>query len=92
MIGVVKTQIDAGMTGIAFDEGWGSLGPGPVNDFSPAAMEGFRQYLEARYTAPELAARGIDDISTFSWRTAMDTAPVVVKPEFDPGAPLTPEW
>ncbi len=49
------------MTGIAFDEGWGSLGPGPGSDFSPAAMEGFRSYLEGRYSTAELAAKGIDE-------------------------------
>jgi len=32
MVGVFKTQIDAGMTEITFDEGWGSLGPGTASD------------------------------------------------------------
>ncbi len=48
MIDVIKTQVDAGMGSIAFDEGWGNLGPGGGSDFSPAAMEGFRRYLEGR--------------------------------------------
>ena len=55
-------------------------------------MEGFRVYLEGRYTAGELAAKGVDDASTFNWHTAIQAAPVVSRDDFDPGATLSPEW
>ena len=79
MIGVIETQVEAGMTGIGFDEGWGTLGPGPVEDFSPAAIEGFRQYLEGRYGQEELAQKGITDISTFNYREEFDDVPLLEK-------------
>ena len=71
MIGVLKTQVDAGMTGIGFDEGWGNLS-GFGSDFSPPAMEEFRQYLEGRYNTDQLAQKGITDISTFNYRDEFD--------------------
>jgi hypothetical protein len=92
MIGMLKTQVDAGMTGIGIDAGWGSLGPGPIGDFSPAAMEGFRQYLEGRYGPEELLAKGISDVSTFNWRVEIENTPVFVSAIFHPGVSLTREW
>ena len=92
MVGTIKNQIDAGATGIAFDEGWGSLGPGQPNDFSPMAMEAFRVYLEARYSDGELAAKGIEEIATFNWIETILETPVLVLTGLDPGAALSPEW
>ena len=92
MIGMVKTQVDAGMTGIGIDEGWGSLGPGPGGDFSASAMEGFRKYLEARYSNDELAAKGIENISNFNWRLEIENTAVFVGAGFDPGSTLTAAW
>ena len=92
MVGTIKAQIDAGATGIAFDEGWGSLGPGQPNDFSPVAMEAFRQYLEARYSEAELVAKGIEDIATFNWLETVKATEVLVLTDLDPGAALSAEW
>jgi len=92
MIGVIKMQVNAGVTGIAFDEGWGSLGPGPAVDFNPQAMAGFRKYLANRYTAAELAAKGINDISTFDWLSTALATEVYVDHKADPGLYHTPSW
>ena len=92
IIGMLKTQVDAGMTGVGFDEGWGTLGPGPGSDFSPPAMEGFRKYLEARYSDEELVAKGIEDISIFDWREEIDKTLIFVGTDFDPGSSLTQAW
>ena len=67
MLGVLKTQSDAGMSGVLFDEGWGTLGPGAGPDFSDGSMRGFRQYLQGRYARGELLAKGILDVTTFNW-------------------------
>ena len=92
MLGVVRTQAGAGTTGIAFDEGWGSLGPGGAHDFGPAIMSGFRDYLEARYTPDELAAKGISDITTFDWLEEIKAMPVFVDTQSDPGQYFTERW
>ena len=90
MIGVIKMQVNAGVTGIAFDEGWGSLGPGPAVDFNPQAMAGFRKYLANRYTAAELAAKGINDISTFDWLSTALAREVRVRQQTLPRPYQTP--
>jgi uncharacterized protein YjbI with pentapeptide repeats len=92
MLGVIRTQVGAGTTGIAFDEGWGSLGPGRAHDFGPAVMSGFRDYLEARYTPDELAAKGIGDITTFDWLEEIKAMPVFVDTQSDPGQYFTARW
>ena len=92
MLGVIRTQVDAGTTGIAFDEGWGSLGPGATHDFGPAVMSGFRDYLEARYTPDELAAKGIGDITTFDWLAEVRATPVFIDTQSGPGQYFTAQW
>lgn len=37
-------------------------------DFSPYAMQGFREYLAKKYTNQELVERGIKDINSFNYR------------------------
>ena len=91
-IGMLKTQVDAGMTGIGIDAGWGSFRPAHQGDFSPAAMEGFREYLEGRYSAEQLLAKGISDISTFNWVEEIRNTPVFVDTDFAPGGDLTSAW
>ena len=92
MLGVIRTQVGAGTTGIAFDEGWGSLGPGRAHDFGPAVMAGFREYLEARYTPDQLAAKGISDITSFDWLAEVRATPVFVDTQSDPGQYFTARW
>ena len=91
-IGMLKTQVDAGMTGIGIDAGWGSFRSAHSGDFSPAAMEGFREYLEGRYSAEQLLAKGISDISTFNWLEEIGNTPVFVDTDFAPGGDLTSTW
>jgi len=81
VIGMMKTQSDVGMSGVAYDEGWGTLGPGPSNDFSEPAMEGFREYLKKRYSKGELTAKGIKDILTFNWIKEIKKTKVPVRPD-----------
>ncbi|MDP6697088.1 MAG: pentapeptide repeat-containing protein [Acidimicrobiales bacterium] len=92
MIGVIRTQVDAGVTGIAFDEGWGSLGPGPSVDFNVEAMSNFREYLAVRYSTAELSAKGIDDVATFNWLSTVLSTEVHVDHQADPGQYHTPGW
>ncbi len=92
LIPMFKTQVDAGMTGGGVDESWGTVFGTTWYDFSPAAMEGFRQYLAVRYTDVELAERGVTDISTFNWRDAMRNKEVYVYWEGDPWDGFTLNW
>lgn len=98
MTGVGQTQIIAGMQGIAFDAGWGSLGPGisiaNSVDFSPAAVEGFRVYLQNRYSTSELLAKGVNNITNFNIHetlAAMEVYVDEVSPD-DPGIHFTPSF
>ncbi|MDO9097362.1 MAG: hypothetical protein Q7U60_04500 [Candidatus Methanoperedens sp.] len=68
----MKSHIDAGTDGFAFDEHWGTAqaivpgwGPGPFDNYS---LTGFRNYLKEKYSADELRNRGISDISAFNYR------------------------
>ncbi|RLG48326.1 MAG: hypothetical protein DRN92_01265 [Thermoproteota archaeon] len=70
--GQVERLIDAGVDGIFFDELMGSAGlvgdEKHNGDFNPVVLEGFRTYLQQKYTPKELKDLGIDDISTFNYR------------------------
>jgi hypothetical protein len=65
----VKEEIDFGINGFSFDEHWGTAqamdkGAGPCDEF---ALEGFKQYLGEKYSAPEVFKKGISDLQTFNY-------------------------
>ena len=71
-IEIAKRTIDWGGAGdIALDEWLGDFDavtrPSADGGFNVYSMEGFREYLEQKYTAEELQGFGIDDINSFDY-------------------------
>ena len=65
LIGMIKTQVDAGMTGIGFDEGWGSLGPGTRHRLQPGGhgrLQALSRRPLHRRTAGGQGNRGHQDV------------------------------
>ena len=65
----MEGDIDGGTDGISVDEHQGTVqalwaGEGPCDQYS---LNGFRDYLENKYTEAELKSKGVDQIGTFNY-------------------------
>ncbi|HEM61735.1 MAG TPA: hypothetical protein ENO24_05555, partial [Chloroflexi bacterium] len=85
----LRALIDSGADGVHIDELMTRSFPNHEG-YCDDCMEGFRDFLAARYSAAELQARyGIEDINSFDFR---DILAVEGNLETPPASPLHPEW
>ncbi|MHA6482907.1 OmpL47-type beta-barrel domain-containing protein [Paenibacillus sp. strain BS8-2] len=69
-----KQIIDAGASGIQFDDWAGGVAAGNFGgDFCDACMVQFSEYLNANYSAQQLLDWDITDIETFNYKTYLQT-------------------
>jgi hypothetical protein len=93
LIKQAKRIVDLNADGIAVIAPWGSsfyacYGGRP--DFSDASLEGFRNYLERKYSSQELVAMGIDDLIAFNYLNYLHSQDIG-KDELD-SAPLYEDY
>ncbi|MCU6795992.1 DUF1533 domain-containing protein [Paenibacillus sp. WQ 127069] len=74
VLNVGKQSIDAGAASFQFDDWRGSVDAYKFGgDFCDPCMEQFRQYLDDNYSDMQLSAWGVSDISTFNYKTFLQT-------------------